>query len=69
MISRERKIIYHLSVDDLDRLFNETGSEKVNKRLIFVKRLCKGATVADAADDVGKSNGTASNCACRWNEG
>jgi Transposase and inactivated derivatives len=69
MTGREKEIIRHLSVEDLDRLLNETDSEKVSKRLTFVKRLYKGATVADAADDVGKSNGTGSNWACRWNEG
>ncbi len=69
MTGREKEIIRHLSVDDLDCLLNETDSEKVSKRLTFVKRLYKGATVADAADDVGKSNGTGSSWACRWNEG
>jgi transposase len=66
---REKEIIRHLSGDDLDRLLNEANSEKVSKRLTFVKRLYKGAMVANASDDVGKSNGTGSNWACRWNEG
>jgi hypothetical protein len=39
MTGREKEIIRHLSVDDLDRLLNETNSEKVSKRLTFVKRL------------------------------
>jgi hypothetical protein len=30
MIGREKEIIRHLSVDDLDRLLNETDSEKVS---------------------------------------
>jgi transposase len=41
----------------------------VNKRLTFVKRLYKGATLEDAADDVGKSASTGSRWARRWNEG
>jgi hypothetical protein len=39
MTGREKEIIRYLSVDDLDRLLNETDSEKVSKRLTFVKRL------------------------------
>ena len=69
MTGREKEIIRHLSEDDIDRLLTETDDEKVSKRLIFVKRLYKGATLADAADDVGKSSGTGSNWARRWNEG
>jgi transposase len=51
--------------DDLDRLLAETDDEKVSKRLTFIKRLYKEATLEDAADDVGKSASTGS----RWNEG
>jgi len=69
MTGREKEIVRHLSEEDLDRLLTETDDEKVSKRLIFIKRLYKGATLADAADDVGKSSGTGSNWARRWNEG
>jgi transposase len=37
--------------------------------VIFVKRLDKGATLEEAADDVGKSASTGSLWAHRWNEG
>ena len=56
-------------MDDLDRLLAETDDEKISKRLTFIKRLYKGATLADAADDVGKSASTGSRWAQRWNEG
>lgn len=62
MTGREKEIIRHLSEDDLDRLLAETDDEKVSKRLTFVKRLYKGATLAEAADDVGKSDTTGT----RW---
>ena len=52
MTGREKEIVRHLSEDDLDRLLTQTDSEKVSKRLTFVKRLYKGATLEDAADDV-----------------
>jgi len=66
---REKEIVRHLSEEEIDRLLAETDDEKVSKRLTFVKRLYKGATLADAADDVGKTSGTGSRWATRWNEG
>ena len=66
---RRKEIVRHLSADDLDRLLAETDDEKMSKRLTFVKRLYKGATLKDAADDVGKSASTASRWARRWDEG
>ncbi len=62
MTGRDTEIVRHLSEDDLDRLLTQTDSEKVSKRLTFVKRLYKGATLEDAADDVGMSQSTGS----RW---
>ena len=69
MIGREKEIVRHLSEDDLDRLLTQTDSEKVSKRLTFVKRLYKGATLEDAADDVGMSQSTGSRWARLWNRG
>jgi len=66
---RRKEIVRHLSEENLDRLLAETDDEKVSKRLTFVKRLYKGATLEDAADDVGKSASTGSRWARRWNEG
>lgn len=66
---RRKEIVHHLSEDDLDRLLAETDDDKISKRLTFVKRLYKGATLEDAADDVGRSSGTATRWARRWNEG
>lgn len=62
MTAREKDIVLHLSEDDLDRLFTQTDNEKVSKRLIFIKRLYKGATLEDVADDVGMFQSTGS----RW---
>ena len=59
---RRKEIVRHLSEDDLDRLLAESTDEKLTERLIFVKRLYKGATLEDAADDVGRSSGTGT----RW---
>ncbi len=69
MTGQEKEILRHLSEEDLDRLLNEVDDVKVYKRLVFIKRLYKGATLIEAADDVGKSEGTASNWVERWNEG
>jgi transposase len=69
MTGREKEIIRHLNEDDLDRLLAETDDEKVSKRLTFVKRLYKGATLEEAAADVGKSDTTGIRWAKRWNEG
>jgi transposase len=69
MSGSEKKIVRHLSEEDLDRLLNETDDVKVHERLVFIKRLYKGATLAEAADDVGKSEGTAGNWVERWNDG
>ncbi|MDB9301006.1 IS630 family transposase, partial [Halorubrum ezzemoulense] len=41
---RRKEIVRHLSEDDLDRLLAESTDEKLTERLIFVKRLYKGAT-------------------------
>jgi transposase len=69
MTRREKEIIRHLSVEELDRFLAETDDEKESKRLTFLKRVYKGASLADAADDVGKSGSTGSRWAKRWNEG
>jgi transposase len=69
MTGREKEIVRHLSEEDLGRLLTDTDDEKVSKRLTFIKRLYKGATLTEAADDVGMSSGTGSHWAKRWNEG
>ncbi len=69
MTGREKEIVRHLSEDDLNRLLSETDDEKVSKRLTFVKRLYKGSTLEDAADDVGMSQSTRSRWAKLWNKG
>ena len=69
MTGREKEIVRHLSEDDLDRLLTQTDNEKVSKRLTFIKRLYKGATLEDAADDVGMSQSTSSLWVKLWNEG
>jgi transposase len=69
MTGREKEIVRHLSEDDLDRLLTETDSERLNKRLTFVTRLSKGATLADAAGDVGMSQSTGSRWTNLWNKG
>lgn len=47
----------------------QTNNEKMSKRLTFIKRLYKGATLEDAADDVGMSQPTGSRRTDLWNEG
>ena len=66
---RRTEIVRHLSEEELDHLLDEADDPKVTKRLTFVKRLYKGATLEEAADDVGKSASTGSRWARRWNEG
>jgi transposase len=69
MTGREKEIVRHLSEDDLDRLLTQTDDEKMSKRLTFIKRLHKGATLEDAADDVGMSQSTSSRWVTLWNKG
>jgi hypothetical protein len=69
MTGREKEIVRHLIEDDLDHLLTRTDDEKVSKRLIFIKRLYKGATLEDAADDVGMSQSTGSCWIRLWNKG
>jgi len=69
MMGREKEIVQHLSEDDLDRLLTQTYSEKVSKRLTSVKRLYKGTTLEDAADDVRMSQSTGSRWVKPWNKG
>jgi transposase len=69
MTGREKEIVRHLTADDLDRLLTQTNRAKVSKRLTFIKRLYKGATLEAAADDVGRSQSTSSRWVSLWNEG
>ncbi|HZD42501.1 MAG TPA: IS630 family transposase, partial [Methanomicrobiales archaeon] len=66
---RRKEIVRHLSEDDLNRLLAESTNEKLTERLIFLKRIYKGATLEDAADDVGRSSATGTRWARRWNKG
>lgn len=65
---RRKGIVRHLTEEDLDRLLAETDEVKVSQRLTFIKRLYKGATLEDVADDVGKSVSTGSRWTRRWNK-
>ena len=49
---RRKESVCHLSMDDVDRLRAASTDEKLAERLIFLKRLYKGATLEDAADDM-----------------
>jgi len=69
MIGREREVVKHLSEEELDRLQSETDDIKTYKRLTFIKLLHDGGTLAAAAEDIGISQGTASNWVTQWNEG
>ena len=55
MTDRVRNVVKHLSEGELDRLQAEADEIKEYKRLIFLKRLYDGATLAAAAEDVGIS--------------
>jgi len=55
MTGREKETVRHVSENNLDRLLTETGDEKVSKRLTFIKWPYNGATLEEAADDVGMS--------------
>ena len=70
-MSRDRRleVVRHISEEELDRLLNQTDDEKVSKRLTFIKRLYKGATPIEAANDIGKSESTGNRWLHRWNKG
>jgi hypothetical protein len=42
---RHKEIVRRLSMDDLDRLLVTSTDQKLTDRLIFLKRLYKGATL------------------------
>jgi len=67
LVGREKELVRNLSKKELERLLTETDEIKVYKRLGFLKLLYGGATLAETADDVGVSEGTASNWVERWN--
>nr|WP_160047024.1 IS630 family transposase [Natrialba sp. INN-245] len=69
VVGREKELVRHLSEEELERLLTEADDIKVYKRLVFLKLLYGGATLAEAAGDVGVSEGTASNWVERWNQG
>jgi len=69
MTGREKEIVRHLSEDDFDRLLTQIDDEKVSKRFTFIKRLYKGATPEDAANDVGVPQSTSSRWVTLWNGG
>jgi len=69
MVGREKELVRHLSEEELERLLTEADDIKLYKRLVFLKLLYGGATLAEAAEDIGVSEGTASNWVERWNEG
>ena len=66
---RRKEVVRHLTDEELDRLLSEADDPKVVRRLVFIKNLYKGDTLKQAADRVGKSEGTATRWARRWNEG
>jgi transposase len=66
---RRKEIVCHLSIDDLDRLLAASTDGKLTEPLIFLKRLYKGATPEDSADDVGRSSSTGTRWGQRWNKG
>jgi transposase len=67
--NRRKELARHLNEDNLDRILAESTDEKLTERLSFIKRIYKGATLEDAADDVGTSFGTGTRWARRWNKG
>jgi len=69
MVGREKEVVKHLSSEELDRLQAETDNLKTYKRLTFLKHLYDDVALAEAADKVGISEGTASNWVRRWNQG
>ena len=60
--------VRHISEEELDRLLNQTDDEKVSKRLTFIKRLYRGATPIEAANDIEKSESTGNRWLHRWNK-
>ena len=61
MVGREKEPVQHLSEQELEQLLTEANDIKVYKRLVFLKLLYGGATLAEGAGDVGVLEGTASN--------
>ena len=59
----------HLREGELERLLTEADDIKVYERLVFLKLLVGGATLVEVAEDVGISEGTASNLVDRLNQG
>ncbi|AFZ74662.1 hypothetical protein SAMN05443661_12182 [Natronobacterium gregoryi] len=66
---RRGDLVRHLSEEELDRLLRPADDPKIIKWFSFVKRLYKGATYEETADDVGKFASTGNRWARRWNDG
>lgn len=67
-MSRQKEIKHHLSEAELDDRIDDTDDPELVTRLIFVKNLYFGDTLAEAAERVGKSQPTGGRWADRWNE-
>lgn len=67
--NRRMEIEHHIPEDELERLIEETDDDHILRRLIFVKNLYHGDSLAEAADRVGRSAATGSRWANQWNDG
>jgi len=68
-MGREKEIERHLTEEEINDLLAEVDDDHVVRRLIFIKSLYNGNTLAEAADLVGRSDATGSRWANQWNEG
>jgi len=66
---RTTEVVEHMTLEEITRLQNQIDDKKISDRLTFIKRVMKGASATDAADDVGKSASTGSRWLRRWNDG
>lgn len=68
-MARRTEIERHLTEAELDAAIDRTDDARLLRRLLFVKNLYRGDTLAEAAERVGRSQPTGGRWAARWNEG
>mgnify|MGYP006294740169 FL=1 len=67
--SRRKEIKRHLSEEEIDELLREAEDDHRLRRLGFLKNICRGDSIPEAADREGRSATTGGRWVDAWNEG
>lgn len=67
--NRRFEVDHHIPESELDEMISDAKDDHLLRRLLFIKNLYHGDTLAEAADRVGRSAATGSRWANQWNDG